>query len=101
RKCLVDQLQKRERWTSRSSSLSVTRKRSALRGESLPTLVASRSTNNRRAFADRHVTKLARGSSHSLIHLAIEDDSSSESFLDQHENEVAHITNLRSTKPQF
>jgi len=47
------------------------------------------------------VTKLTRRSRHSLIHLAIEDDSRSESFLNQDQNKVAHIADLRTAQPKL
>src|SRR5947208_1232098 len=61
----------------------VTREGRALGRKRFPTLVTACRTNHRSALADRHVTKLARRARHSLIHLAVENDSCAQSFMDQ------------------
>ena len=58
-------------------------------------------TNRGRALSNRHVPKLTCRSRDALVNLAIENDPRSQSLLDEYENEVAHIANLRPAQPEF
>ena len=79
----------------------VTSKRGTLGRESFPALFTSRSTRDRSSLSNRHVTKLTCRARHSLIHLPIENDSRADSFFNQHEHKVTHVTNLGPAKPQL
>src|SRR5215213_3746776 len=64
-------------------------------------MVAAARTRNRRAAADDHVSKLARRTALTAIHLPIENDSRAHAFCYKNEYEIARVENFGSTKPQF
>src|SRR5205085_6410578 len=74
---------------------------SALGRERSPPPAAATRTPTRRAAPDYHVSKLTRRATLTAINLAIENDSSADTFSDQHEYEVSRVVHFRPAKPEF
>src|SRR6185369_1655913 len=56
---------------------------------------------DRRALTDSHVPKLTGRAVFTTIDLTVENDSRTDAAFNEHENEVTHFANLRSSKPQL
>ena len=48
-----------------------------------------------------HVTKFSGGATLAAINLAVENNSGTDAFSHQHQNEIARITNLWSSEPKL
>src|SRR6185503_5055341 len=72
-----------------------------LRCESLPALPAAGGAFYRRIRADAHMPEFAGNPGRPSIYLPIKDNSSSDSVLDKHQDEIPYMTDLRPSKPQF